>query len=81
MFFLPLFMMAESIPTERLIQLGINAFKQKTQTVSPTVKSTDYWVEEGDTVMLVMNFQNGGFIVMSADDVAIPVIGYDAEEA
>lgn len=81
MFFLPIFVMAESIPTERLIQLGINAFKQKTQTVSPTVKSAEYWVEEGDTVMLVMNFQNGGFIVMSADDVAVPVIGYDAEES
>lgn len=72
---------AENVPTDRLIELGINAFSQRTGSVTPVVESTSFWVEDGDTVMIALNFQNGGFIILSTDDAAIPVIGYDKEES
>lgn len=69
---------AEGIPANRLVQLGINAFQQKSGRVA-NVKTVDFLTEEADTLVAIINFQDGGFIVMSADDAFAPVIGYDLE--
>lgn len=75
---LPLAIFAEGIPAERLIQLGTNAFQQRAHQPA-TVKTVDFLVEEGDTLVAILNFQNGGFIIMAADDAFAPVIGYSIE--
>lgn len=69
---------AEGIPANRLVQLGINAFQQKSGRVA-NVKTVDFLTEEADTLVAIINFQDGGFIIMSADDAFAPVIGYDLE--
>lgn len=75
---LPLAIFAEGIPAERLIQLGTNAFQQRAHHPA-IVKTTDFLVEEGDTLVAILNFQNGGFIIMSADDAIAPVLAYSVD--
>lgn len=76
---LPLSIFAEGVPAERVIHLGCNAFQQRTQQVA-VVKGVDFLTEDSDTLMAILHFQNGGFLIMAADDAFSPVIGYSFDE-
>ena len=74
-FLFPIF--AENVPAGMLAQLGTNAYQQRCPTtMEVTLKSMDFFTQDGDTLMALLHFQNGGFLLMSADDAAIPVLGY-----
>lgn len=75
---LPWFVFAEGIPANRIIELGTNAFQQRShQTAS--AKSVDFLTEGTDTLVAVLHFENGGFIIMATDDAFWPVIGYSVD--
>ncbi len=77
---IPCGLRAEGIPAEQLVRLGVTAYQQRSySTTDPVVKRTDFFVENGDTLLAVLSFQNGGFIVMSADDACAPVLAYSTE--
>lgn len=79
-FVLPVVTLAEGVPANRLIQLGTNAFQQRAHHEA-ALKSVDFLTEEDDTLLMVMNFEGGGFVILSADDAFQPIIGYDVEES
>ena len=76
---LPLSIFAEGVPASRVIHLGCNAFQQRTHQVA-IVKDVDFLTEGSDTLMAILHFQNGGFLIMAADDAFSPVIGYSFDE-
>lgn len=68
---------AEKVPADMLAQLGTNAYQQRCPTgVEVTLKNMEFLTQDGDTLMALLHFQNGGFLLMSADDATIPVLGY-----
>lgn len=74
---------ATPIPKAELIELGKRAFYQKALGVSPKSLTSElkdyYFIEDNDVpVMAVLNFTDG-FVVMSADDVALPILAYSFE--
>lgn len=72
---------AEKIPSEAIVQLGINAYKQHCSVgTEVTLKDIDFITKEGDTLMALLHFQNGGFLLMSTDDATIPVLGYSTTD-
>lgn len=76
---LPLSIFAEGVPASRVIHLGCNAFQQRTHQVA-VVKDVDFLTEGTDTLMAILHFQNGGFLIMSADDAVSPVLAYSLED-
>ena len=75
LFLFPLF--GENIPTDQLVSLGINAYQQRcTMGTEAVLKNVDFLAEDGDTLMALLHFQNGGFLLMSADNATLPILGY-----
>lgn len=71
---------ANPVSKAELIALGAKAFYQKALVIAPDALSSElkdyYFIEENESpVLAVLNFDNG-FVVMSADDVASPVLAY-----
>ena len=56
-----------------------DAFQQRTQQVA-VVKTVDFLTEGSDTLMAILHFQNGGFLIMATDDAFSPVVGYSFDE-
>lgn len=75
----PFSMFSVGITSSQLIQYGANAFQQRSHRSEVLIQKLDFIVEEDDTLIAVFNFENGGFLLLSADDAAIPVIGYSLE--
>lgn len=68
---------AQNVPAEMLIRLGTVAYQQRTPNeMLLTVKHTDFLTDNGDTLMALLHFDNGGFILMSAEAAVTPVLGY-----
>ncbi|MCD4791067.1 MAG: C10 family peptidase, partial [Bacteroidales bacterium] len=66
--------------------VALNAYYQKMNTYHKTVNFSDieinnYYVvnENGETVYYVFNITNNGFIIISAEDAMIPILGYSFE--
>ena len=79
LFLFPIF--AENVPAGILAQLGTNAYQQRCPAnMEVSLKYMDFLTQDGDTLMALLHFQNGGFLLMSADDAAIPVLGYSTED-
>ena len=82
---LPLFVFAKDIDKEQLVKYGCQAYKMRTgvamqqKAAMPAVNRVQYVEENGQTLMAVINFEGNGFIIMSADDAALPVLGYSTE--
>lgn len=70
---------AGKVPVQQVINLGINAFHQRVLSASIEVKSIDYSVEAGDTLMVVLNFAEGGFLIMGTEDAFEPVLAYSPD--
>ena len=74
LFLVPLF--AENVPASQLVPLGVNAYQQRCPaSIEVSLKNVDFITEDSDTLMALLHFQNGGFMLISADDAAIPVLG------
>ena len=79
---LPLFLFSKDIDKEQLVKYGCNAYKMRAgvalqqKAAMPVVSSVRYVEENGQTLMAIINFEGNGFIIMSADDAALPVLGY-----
>ena len=72
---------AENVPAGILIQLGTNAYRQRCPVqTEATLKNVDFLTQDGDTLMALLHFQNGGFLLISADDATIPVLGYSTTD-
>ena len=79
LFLFPLF--AENVPAGIIAQLGTNAYQQRCPAATEvTLKSIEFLTQDGDTLMALLHFQNGGFLLMSADDATIPVLGYSTTD-
>ena len=79
LFLFPL--LAENVPAGILAQLGTNAYKQRCSVATEvTLKNIEFLTQDGDTLMAILHFQNGGFLLMSADDAAMPVLGYSTTD-
>lgn len=75
LFLFPAF--AGNVPAGILAQFGTNAYQQRCPAnVEVSLKHIEFLTQDGDTLMALLHFQNGGFLLMSADDAAIPVLGY-----
>ena len=78
-FLCPIF--AEKIPADILARLGTNAYRQRCPaSMEVSLKNIDFLTQDGDTLMALLHFQNGGFLLISADDAAIPVLGYSTTD-
>ncbi len=79
LFLLPLF--AEKVPAGVLAQLGTNAYQQRCPAgTEVALKNIDFITHEGDTLMALLHFNNGGFLLMSAEDAALPILGYSTTD-
>ena len=79
LFLFPVF--AANVPSSILAQLGTNAYKQRCSVATEvTLKNIEFLTQNGDTLMALLHFQNGGFLLMSADDATIPVLGYSTTD-
>ncbi|MBR0078626.1 MAG: C10 family peptidase [Bacteroidales bacterium] len=79
LFLLPLF--AENVPAGIIAQLGTNAYQQRCPAgTEVTLKNIDFLTQDGDTLMALLHFQNGGFLLMSTEDAAIPILGYSTTD-
>lgn len=80
-----LFQMAFAAPVQpqRMLKLAESAFRQKQaflgRDVYITTRDHRFVVKNGDTLLLIMNF-NKGFIVMSTDDAVAPVLAYSTDQ-
>ncbi len=79
LFLFPIF--AENIPTGQLVSLGVNAYKQSCSIgTEVALKNVEFLTEEGDTLMALLHFQNGGFLLISADNATLPILGYSTTD-
>lgn len=79
LFLFPIF--AENVPADLLAQLGTNAYQQRCPAgVEVTLKNMEFLTQDSDTLMALLHFQDGGFLLMSADDATIPVLGYSTTD-
>jgi len=81
----PSLIFSKSIDYQSLITFGQNAYLQRLSSQNPNyqdviqIKNIDLIVENGDTLMALFNFSNGGFLLLSADDAAFPVLAYSID--
>ena len=82
---LPIFLFAKNVDKEQLVKYGCNAYRMRAgvalqqKAAMPVVNRVQYVEENGQTLMAVINFEGNGFIIMGADDAALPVLGYSTE--
>jgi hypothetical protein len=77
---LPTLCFAKTIPTSTLEQYAIRAIQQKGLDIGNCIIKEKQYIADGiDTLIAIYTFNNSGFIVMSADDHAIPVLAYSIE--
>ena len=75
LFLFPLF--AEKVPAEAVAQLGTTAYKQRCPAATEVaLKHIEFLTHEGDTLMALLHFNNGGFLLMSTEDATFPILGY-----
>ena len=83
---IPLFSYSGSITKEEAKQYAMTAFQQRVNGAQKqqlfsniNIKTIDYVVEQGDTLMAVFNFQPQGFLILSLNENAYPVLAYSLE--
>lgn len=82
---IPSLIFSKNIDYQDLIRFGQNAFQQRISNENSfyqdqiQIKKVDFLVENRDTLMALINFSNGGFILLSADDAVFPVLAYSID--
>lgn len=84
---LPFLLFSQNINKAQLTQYGKVAFIQKSSHIVQNthdlhIKATDFIVDEqsSDTLLMVIDFEDLGFIILSADESAYPVLAYSLDE-
>lgn len=85
-FLLPLLSFSKSVERIIIEKVALNAYKQRVQSTNfltndLSIKERSFVVENRDTLMVLFEFTNGGFIIISADDVIAPVLAYSTENS
>ncbi len=77
---------AKDISPEKAKQIAKKAYFQRLNNyLTPTpfdqiIISEEYSIKEnGETMYYIFNFENYGFLILSADDVMVPVLGYSLD--
>jgi hypothetical protein len=83
-FFLVIFMtvlsFGKNIPSKELTEYGKKAYQQRIFSDKPVIiTDIEFIVMNSDTLIAIFNFDNNGFLVMSADNAAEPVLAYSRE--
>lgn len=84
-FTLPFCLIAKDIDKNMLVKYACNAYQMKqgisvnTKADMPSVSDVQYVEEKGQTLMAIVNFDDNGFIILSADDASTPVLAYSTE--
>lgn len=82
---LPILLNAKDIDKNLLVKYACNAYQMKqgisadAKAVLPSVSDIQYVEEKGQTLMAIVNFDDEGFIIISADDATKPVLAYSNE--
>ena len=69
------YLLANPIDIETAKKVAIN-FMNKRCTISNTVKNVIIEELNGQTSFFVINFQKGGWVIVSSDNTTVPVLGY-----
>ena len=80
---IPILSYSSDITKEQAKQYALTAFQQRVNGAQQqqlfnniSIKTIDYVIEQGDTLMAIFNFQPQGFLILSMNKVAYPVLGY-----
>ena len=80
---IPLLSYSSNITKEQAKQYALTAFQQRVNGAQQhqlfsniSIKTIDYVVEQGDTLMAIFNFQPQGFLILSMKETTYPVLGY-----
>ncbi len=84
-FLLPFFLFSQSIPQEKLVEYAKTAYHQKELAFGQKMsdlktKESLYFTNEEDTLLLLMSFEENGFILLSAEEAAYPILAYSLED-
>ncbi|MBN2892510.1 MAG: C10 family peptidase [Bacteroidales bacterium] len=72
---------ANPVTEKQARQVALNFYSYKAQGIKSDVKITksEEFKYEGMTAFYIYSFKNGGFVIISADDAAMPILGYSVE--
>ncbi len=74
---LPLWVFAKHVPVDKAQNVAINGFKELAEVKNPGVELYQTEQYHGNDVFYIFNLTKGkGFIIVSADDRIIPILGY-----
>ena len=81
LFLIPALLSAKTLTKKELKTLGTEAFQQKARALCPSatnyqLKDCDFLTDNGSVYMAVLHFEHG-FLIMSAEDLVMPVLAYD----
>ncbi|MBC8174973.1 MAG: C10 family peptidase, partial [Candidatus Marinimicrobia bacterium] len=70
---------AKEVPLEIAIQVAKNLYVERYDVQLEKIKLENYYVEKSEDINLIyeINFKPDGFVIVSADDRVIPILGYN----
>lgn len=82
-FTIPFFISAKSVQIDELRQCAIKAYQQRNSNIGEdfSIKKMDFFTNNGDTLMVLFHFSDNGFLMLSADDAATPVLAYSTDHS
>lgn len=87
LFFLLLFLVvasstseAKPIDLETAKQVAENWFSERSNFTKISVKESIHDTKDGSSVLYIINFIPTGFVIVSADDIVVPVLGYSIDQ-
>ncbi|MDR2979239.1 MAG: C10 family peptidase [Bacteroidales bacterium] len=78
----PFLLMSQTINRQKIAEYAATAFSQRNHSPSKnqfSVKTIDYLIENGDTLMGIVNFSPKGFIIMGMNEKTTPIWAYSTE--
>lgn len=75
---LPVIVMSKSVPKEQIVKIANNWAKQKIYKYKKKKVNFEIYSkkEKEEDIFYIFNFEEGGFIIISADDRIFPILGY-----
>lgn len=68
---------SKSVSYKTLEQIAVHAYQQRTSNAEDLYVKNSFPITEGnDTIMIIFSFSQPGFLVLSADDIASPILAY-----
>jgi hypothetical protein len=71
---------ANSVTLQKAKQVALNWYSERSYDIQNDFQIIEYFIEKEDTdnIYYIFNFSppNGGFVIVSADDLIVPILGY-----